>query len=121
MITIIGLAMNDNTPIKKNYLHIVLISFLLFIMGFSFTYVRNYIKSFDYEYKFNPDVANSQGGEFVRFVYIGSSNCSFSNEYTHKMVTEIKYFIQNLAHESNYNFISTGISSDFNSVDGIRF
>ena len=99
----------------KNSLEII-IAVLLFIVGFQFIYE-------------NPDNISTQTnieptekGKFLRFVYIGSSNCGYSNNpETHEMVSKIKKYFKDLAHKRDINYITTGIAKDLFPDVGIQF
>lgn len=59
---------------------------------------------------------------YIRFVYIGTSGCVFSNSaYTHNMIKDLKNELRAIAHKHGYRFLSTGISIDYSVERGIEF
>lgn len=100
---------------KTNTLYITLICILLFYSGFQLT--SNSSPFLNYNTGVDLD-----GGNFVRFVFIGSSQCGFSNnEENHENIINLKKYLKQLVEENNYKFISTGISVDFNAYNGIKY
>lgn len=99
---------------KKFYIYLLLVSAGLFIIGL-FYGINNSTAPDD---ESNIDLS---GGVYIRMVYIGSSRCVYSNNRnTHKMVSDIKKRLENTFEEANENFLSTGISIDRSSVEGLN-
>lgn len=99
---------------KKYYFYLLGFSILLFSIGFLYG-----IKNGTPNYKSNLDLS---GGVYVRMVYIGSSKCVYSNNsHTHKMVSAIKKRMKSIFEEADVNFLSTGISTDRSSEEGLDF
>lgn len=90
--------------------------FVLGIFGFS---VIGFLIGHFATYKFsdqNYEPLDMSGGTYVRLVYIGSSNCYFSNaRETINSVNYIKRDLKKLLNEHNINFLATGISVDISS------
>ncbi len=90
---------------------------LLFLIGLLYGVFKNYnhdsksIGSFDLS-----------GGKYVRLVFIGSSDCFYSNNTeTHKMIRYIKSELNNVLKDSSIQFISTGISYDHSPEVAINY
>lgn len=83
------------------------------------------IYGFEKNKSINSNLVNTidvSGGTYVRFVFIGSSNCVYSNhEDTHRTVSSIKNELNSVFKQSPINFISTGITYDMSSIIGIQF
>jgi hypothetical protein len=98
-------------------LYLLSIAALLFISGILYANEGSLKKT--YTYSHTPDL---NGGEYIRFVFIGSHSCPFSNnDTTHSMVLFLKEKFKNIAKDNTFNFISTGISVDMNSSYGFRY
>jgi len=99
---------------NKN-IYIVIITLLIFVIGFQWAYESN--SFIDYNSGLDQD-----GGEYIRFVYIGSQRCGFSNNSeNHENVIALREYIRNLAKDFEYKFISTGISVDINAYQGVNY
>jgi len=90
---------------------------LLFVVGFLLIYESpSSLKAY------RSDIDNMSGGDYVRFIYIGSSGCSFSNHETmHQMVDLIKNRFREASHANDFKTITTGIAQDLNAGYGIDF
>ena len=102
---------------KKYYTLVLLFSAVLFVIGY--LYGINIDRNKITESESNIDLS---GGSYIRMVYIGSSRCVYSNNsHTHKMVDAIKKRMENIFEETDVKFLSTGISTDRSSEDGLDF
>lgn len=100
---------------KINTIFVAIICILLFIIGFSWSYNNN--KFFYY-----PQGVNQDGGTHLKFVYLGSSHCGFSNNVrNHDNIIAIKKHLKNALKSNDKSFITTGISVDFNAYKGIKY
>jgi hypothetical protein len=94
-----------------------IIAVLLFLIGVLYANEGNFTSSSDKEI-----ITDLSGGDYLRFVYIGSSTCQFSNnEHAHQLVKSLKTELKSLAQQYSINFISTGISIDGSTKQGIKF
>lgn len=90
--------------------NIVVLSILSFMVGFLYINDGTHLKT-----KKSSDIDLSSDeenkGKYLRFVFIGSSECQFSNrEETHKSVVRIKKYINRFSEKFDIGVISTGIS-----------
>jgi len=100
---------------KKYYIYLFLLSIGLFVIGFLYG-INN---SAPTDNESNIDLS---GGLYIRMVYIGSSKCVYSNNrHTHKMVSDIKKRLESSFKETGVGFVSTGISTDRSSKEGLEF
>lgn len=61
-------------------------------------------------------------GEFIQFVFIGSSSCSFSNnEEIFIMISELIQEFESISDLYVKNFIFTGISTDLSALEGVDY
>jgi len=68
------------------------------------------------------NIQPTEKGKFLRFVYIGSSDCGYSNNpETHEMIIRIKKYFKNLTRKRDINYITTGIARDLFPDVGIQF
>jgi len=95
----------------------ILICGLLFVVGFLLVYESpSSLKAY------RSDIENLRGGDYVRFIYIGSSGCSFSNHETmHQMVHVIKNKFREISNGNGFKTITTGIAQDLIADYGIDF
>jgi len=101
---------------KSIYVYAFLI-IILFVVGYIFGSLGIYQFSNDSQKTFD-----FSKGSLVRFVYIGSSKCIYSNnERTHEMVSYIKSELKSIYDSTNTKFFSTGISIDLNSEVGVPY
>lgn len=101
----------------ERVIYLSCIAILLFILGMLYTYECNVFSSTEY----SADI-NLNDGTYLRFVFIGSPQCSFSNnERVHEMVKFLKNEIRSIAKEHTVNFISTGISNNMSSQTGVNY
>ncbi|MBE9048539.1 hypothetical protein IQ255_29870 [Pleurocapsales cyanobacterium LEGE 10410] len=62
------------------------------------------------------------GGDYIRFVFIGSSTCPFSNnDNTHNMVNYLKESLKKITELNSINFIVTGLSVDLYPQLGLNY
>ncbi|NGP87740.1 hypothetical protein [Fodinibius halophilus] len=93
-----------------------MIAVLLFIIGFQFIYETPENISTE------TNIQSMEGGNFLRFVFIGSSSCVYSNsEETHNMVIELKEYFKKLANKNDLKFLTTGISKDIHAEVGTKY
>ena len=96
----------------------IIIVILLFTIGFMYLSIS---KPYEKSIQHTSDIAMEEA-KYLRVVYIGSLNCSFSNnDQTHQMVRKLKNYFRSFAHEHGYWFLSTGISVDMYADRGIGF
>jgi len=102
---------------KESYFYLICIGFLLFLIGILYQNDGKFIPS-----TASHDAVDLSGGEYLRFVFIGSSGCYFSNnEEIQEIIVSLKEDIQSKTIDLSKNFISTGISVDTYSETGIDF
>ena len=93
---------------------------LLFLLGLSYTNRGTELKT-----KESSDIdwsEDAQGGKYIRLIFIGSSECGFSNtKKTHDSVLLIKERLKDFSNKEGYGFISTGISDDVDASKGIEY
>lgn len=100
---------------NENSLYFALIIVLLFYIGFNWAYEKNAFPNYQ-------TGVSLDGGDYLRFIYIGSSHCGFANdEDNHHNILKLKELLKELSKESRYSFISTGISVDVNAYQGVRY
>lgn len=109
--------MKDILVFIKGNKYPVVVSILLFIIGFQYAYKpKTKIE------RVPSDIKSLNGGRYLRFIYIGSYNCVYSNNpETHKKIRFLKNFLREYAHDHDMKYISNGISVDRNSNLGIKF
>ncbi len=91
--------------------YLFLIAALLFITGLLYKNNGNFTSQ-----TYRTSTVDLSGGDYLRFVFIGSSNCRFSNnDQVHEMVNYLKKNLEEIAESNSMNFISTGISVDSHS------
>jgi len=101
--------------IYKNSLYVIIISILLFYIGFNLTYDNS--PFLNYQSGINMD-----GADYIKFIYIGSSHCGFANdEENHQNIINLKKSLKEFTEKNNYAFISTGISVDINAYQGVKY
>ena len=95
----------------------IIISILLFIIGFQYAYKpKTKIE------RVPSDIQSLNGGKYLRFIYIGSSGCVYSNNpETHKKISYRKDYFRSYSHNHEMKFLSSGISVDRNPDLGIKF
>ncbi|MGF1668820.1 MAG: hypothetical protein ACFCU6_00115 [Balneolaceae bacterium] len=100
---------------NENSLYITVIIILLFYVGFEWSYDNSPFLN----YRTNLDL---DGGDYVRFIYIGSSRCGFANdEENHQNILNLKKALKEFVETNNYLFITTGISVDINAYQGFKY
>lgn len=102
---------------KERYLYLFLLSVLLFIIGFLYQNEGNFLSE-----NHQHNSLNFSGGDYLRYVFIGSYTCPFSNsDRTHDVVNDLKETLSKAAQESFVNFIATGISVDTDPNLALRY
>lgn len=103
------------STVNKNAFYVFVIFLLLFFIGFQWSYD-------DTSYHDYRTDVNLDGGDYVRFVFIGSSHCGFSNDFeNHNNILDLKETLKNHVRANNLKFISTGISVDMNAYQGFKY
>jgi hypothetical protein len=115
--------MNNHRSIWiEKYANFVVFSIFFCTIGFivGVLFVNNQLSS-NASVQYVSDIAMEEA-IYLRLVYIGSSNCGFSNnENAHEIVRELKDYFQLFAHKNGYKFLSTGVALDLNAEQGIAF
>jgi hypothetical protein len=92
----------------EKHVYLSLLAISLFIIGVLYTNEGKLYNHID-----NDAVADLAGGDYIRFVYIGSSTCPFSNNAdTHNKIRFLKNNLEDITMLTDTKFISTGISVD---------
>ncbi|REL24933.1 hypothetical protein DYD21_15525 [Rhodohalobacter sp. SW132] len=103
---------------ENSQLAIIIIgSIAMFVTGIVFSYNVNINK-----YENLSQTVDLSGGEYVRLVFIGSSDCYFSNNTkTNNAVNGVKKKLYTVLNNNDIKFISTGISFDISSEIAISY
>lgn len=91
---------------------------------FAVCYVFGFLFVYDYTEKLDetPHQIDIQGGQYLRFVFVGSSSCTFSNnEDLHKVIDFLNEELRSISYLFEKKYISTGISTDVNAYEGISY
>ncbi len=97
--------------------YLVIIAVLLFITGLLYANDGNFLRQ-----NYHNSITDLSGGDYIRFVFIGSHTCPFSNnERTHDMVNYLKKKFEEITKEHSLKFISTGISVDIFPQLGLNY
>jgi len=107
---------------KKNIVKI-LIGIVLFLVGVYYALSTNVVlfnKSSGTKQK--TDITSLVNSTYIHFIYIGSSGCGYcNNPNTEEMIKYIKKYFLYIAHSHNLKYLTTGISTDIISRNGIKF
>jgi hypothetical protein len=96
-----------------------IIAILLFVIGFMYIYDGENITL--ERAKYESDLTNISTSTYLRFIYIGSSDCGFCNNNTHRKVRKIKKSLRELSDGKKYNFVSSGIALDTYGFSGLNY
>lgn len=100
---------------KKELAYLLIIFFLLFFIGFLWNYR-------DTTFTKDQTGISTDGGNYLRFIYIGSSRCMNSRDSdNHENILHLKQVLENIAFNSGYEFVTTGISVDMNAYVGLNY
>ncbi|TVR19727.1 MAG: hypothetical protein EA391_00205 [Balneolaceae bacterium] len=102
---------------KKEFVLLIIACIVLFIIGLTYGLKNN--ENVDSGFEGNIDLS---GGVYVRFVFIGASDCFFANnKEIHHMINYIKPELDKALKNNSIKFISTGISYDLSSTTAIEY
>tara|TARA_R100001143_G_scaffold63595_1_gene73193 strand:- start:2291 stop:2890 length:600 start_codon:yes stop_codon:yes gene_type:complete len=102
---------------KKEFTLLFLASIVLFLIGLIYGLKTN--ENADTTSMGSIDLS---GGVYIRLVFIGSSDCFFSNnKETHHMISYIKSELDEAMKNASLKFISTGMSYDHSSNRAIEY
>jgi hypothetical protein len=99
----------------------VIIACLIVVISYLFIYINKIdVETIQIE-KIESELILEEE-KYLRFVYIGSSGCVYSNnEITHQILRELKEYFRTFAHEQGYRFLSRAIAVDPSSDRGFYF